>query len=89
MFRKATLPTPKSFGTTAIHAGQPADPQSGAVMVPISLSTTFAQESPGVTKVIKIKFPLYSQIFALLLQLRIYGLGLRLLKKWKSYKKRL
>jgi cystathionine gamma-lyase len=49
--------TPKSteshyggFGTKAIHAGQPADPTTGAVMPPISLSTTFAQASPGVTK---------------------------------------
>jgi len=40
----------KSFGTTAIHAGQPPDPQTGAVMVPISLSTTFHQSSPGVNK---------------------------------------
>jgi len=38
------------FGTTCIHAGQPSDPQTGAVMVPISLSTTYHQVSPGVTK---------------------------------------
>ncbi|MEZ5295269.1 MAG: hypothetical protein R2697_03040 [Ilumatobacteraceae bacterium] len=31
------------FETLAIHAGQPADPATGAVVVPISLSTTFAQ----------------------------------------------
>lgn len=36
------------FGTDAIHAGQPADPRTGAVVVPISLATTFKQESPGV-----------------------------------------
>jgi len=35
------------FGTRAIHAGQPADAQSGAVCVPISLATTYVQESPG------------------------------------------
>eukprot|EP01114_Cavostelium_apophysatum_P017627 TRINITY_DN528_c0_g2_i1.p1 TRINITY_DN528_c0_g2~~TRINITY_DN528_c0_g2_i1.p1 ORF type:complete len:433 (-),score=107.77 TRINITY_DN528_c0_g2_i1:35-1219(-) len=40
----------KGFGTLAIHAGQPADPQTGAVMIPISLSTTFHQASPGVNK---------------------------------------
>ncbi|MCG8555019.1 MAG: PLP-dependent aspartate aminotransferase family protein [Proteobacteria bacterium] len=33
--------------TLALHAGQPHDPQTGAVIPPISLSTTFAQEAPG------------------------------------------
>jgi cystathionine gamma-lyase len=47
---KAEVPAFPSFGTNAIHVGQPPDPQTGAVMVPISLSTTFAQESPGVLK---------------------------------------
>jgi cystathionine gamma-lyase len=37
------------FGTDAIHAGQEPDPHSGAVIIPISMSTTFAQKSPGVT----------------------------------------
>ncbi len=36
------------FETRAIHAGQPHDPVSGAVVVPISLATTFAQEQVGV-----------------------------------------
>ncbi len=36
-----------SIDTLAIHAGQPPDPTSGAVMVPIVLSSTFAQSSPG------------------------------------------
>jgi cystathionine gamma-synthase/cystathionine gamma-lyase len=36
-----------SFDTLAIHAGQPPEPVSGAVMTPIVLSSTFAQESPG------------------------------------------
>ncbi|MFO0762005.1 MAG: cystathionine gamma-synthase [Byssovorax sp.] len=36
-----------SFDTLAVHAGQPPDPSSGAVMTPIVLSSTFAQESPG------------------------------------------
>jgi O-acetylhomoserine/O-acetylserine sulfhydrylase-like pyridoxal-dependent enzyme len=39
------------FGTNCIHAGQPSDPQTGAVIPPISLSTTFHQESPGIKKV--------------------------------------
>jgi cystathionine gamma-lyase len=38
----------QGFGTKAIHAGQVADPSSGAVIIPISLSTTFQQQSPGV-----------------------------------------
>ncbi|MFP6684819.1 MAG: PLP-dependent transferase, partial [Polyangiaceae bacterium] len=36
-----------AMDTLAIHAGQEPDPHSGAVMVPIVLSSTFAQESPG------------------------------------------
>lgn len=36
------------FDTLAIHAAQPADPRTGAVMTPIVLSSTFAQTSPGV-----------------------------------------
>ncbi len=37
----------RGFETRAIHDGQPPDPSSGAVVTPISLATTFAQESPG------------------------------------------
>ncbi len=36
--------------TLAIHAGQSADPTSGAVMTPIVMSSTFAQDGPGVHK---------------------------------------
>jgi len=32
-----------------VHAGQKPDPNTGAVIIPISLSSTFAQTSPGVT----------------------------------------
>jgi len=39
-----------SFETRAIHAGQHPDPTTGAVMVPIYASSTYAQESPGVHK---------------------------------------
>ena len=39
--------TPPRFGTRAIHAGQPADPQTGAVITPIYATSTYAQESPG------------------------------------------
>ncbi|MCB9604667.1 MAG: cystathionine gamma-synthase [Sandaracinus sp.] len=34
----------------AIHAGQEPDPTTGAVMTPIVLASTFAQQSPGVHK---------------------------------------
>ncbi len=36
--------------TLVIHAGQEPDPLSGAVMPPIVLASTFAQQSPGVHK---------------------------------------
>eukprot|EP01125_Pyxidicula_operculata_P022946 TRINITY_DN9706_c0_g1_i1.p1 TRINITY_DN9706_c0_g1~~TRINITY_DN9706_c0_g1_i1.p1 ORF type:complete len:390 (-),score=89.94 TRINITY_DN9706_c0_g1_i1:40-1209(-) len=36
-----------NFNTKVIHAGQKADPITGAVTTPISLSTTFRQKSPG------------------------------------------
>ncbi len=35
------------FGTLAVHAGSPHDPVTGAVIEPISLSTTFAQTGAG------------------------------------------
>ncbi len=35
------------FDTRAVHAGQQPDPATGAVVTPISLSTTFAQEGVG------------------------------------------
>lgn len=38
------------FETRAIHAGQKADPTTGAVMTPIYTSSTYEQESPGVHK---------------------------------------
>ncbi|KAI9217951.1 Cys/Met metabolism PLP-dependent enzyme-domain-containing protein [Blastocladiella britannica] len=37
----------KSFGTDAVHAGAVADPVTGAVIPPISLSTTFKQKAAG------------------------------------------
>jgi cystathionine beta-lyase/cystathionine gamma-synthase len=39
-----------TLDTLAIHAGQHPDPVSGAVMPPIVLSTTFAQDGPGAHK---------------------------------------
>ncbi|CAH0001161.1 unnamed protein product [Clonostachys byssicola] len=46
-----TPPRPASpehgFGTLAVHAGAPLDPTTGAVIEPISLSTTFAQTAVG------------------------------------------
>lgn len=38
----------RGFGTRAVQAGSPHDPTTGAVIEPISLSTTFAQTSVGV-----------------------------------------
>ena len=38
------------FGTRTIHAGQSPDPTTGAVMPPVYLTSTFAQQSPGVHK---------------------------------------
>ena len=38
---------PPAFATRAIHAGQPADPQTGAVITPIYMTSTYAQDSPG------------------------------------------
>jgi cystathionine gamma-synthase len=35
------------FETRAIHAGQPADPVTGAVVPPVTLATTFAQDGVG------------------------------------------
>jgi cystathionine gamma-lyase len=39
-----------AFSTRTIHAGQYPDPSTGAVMVPIYATSTYAQESPGVHK---------------------------------------
>ncbi len=36
-----------SFDTRVIHGGQQPDPETGAVMVPIYTSSTYAQKSPG------------------------------------------
>ncbi|MCB9073871.1 MAG: cystathionine gamma-synthase [Bdellovibrionaceae bacterium] len=38
------------FSTRAIHAGQQPDPTTGAIMMPIYLTSTYVQESPGVHK---------------------------------------
>jgi len=38
----------RAFGTRVIHAGQSADPSTGAVMTPIYATSTYAQSSPGV-----------------------------------------
>lgn len=43
--------TPDGFGTRAIHVGSEADPQTGAVIPSISLSTTYKQDGVGHHKV--------------------------------------
>ena len=39
-----------NFSTRAIHAGQEPDKATGAVNVPVYLTSTYAQESVGVVK---------------------------------------
>src|SRR6202000_1021059 len=39
-----------AFATRTIHAGQHPDPTTGAGMVPIYATSTYAQQSPGVHK---------------------------------------
>lgn len=41
------MPTKGAFETLAIHAGQKADPSTGAVMTPIYQTSTFKQDSVG------------------------------------------
>ncbi len=45
-----SAPKDAKFGTLAIHAGQEPDPVTGAVMTPIYLTSTYAQEGPGAHK---------------------------------------
>jgi len=40
----------EGFATRAIHAGQPPDPATGAIMTPIYATSTYVQTSPGVHK---------------------------------------
>jgi len=40
-------PERPGFATRAIHAGQDPDPLTGAVVTPIQLASTFAQEAVG------------------------------------------
>lgn len=49
--RKKPLSYVDGFGTRAIHVGSEPDPSTGAVIPPISLSTTYKQDSVGNHKV--------------------------------------
>lgn len=40
-------PAPRGFATRAVHVGSEPDPETGAVVAPIHLATTFAMDSPG------------------------------------------
>jgi cystathionine gamma-lyase len=40
-------PNARGFATEAIHAGQDADPATGATVVPIYATSTYTQEAPG------------------------------------------
>lgn len=44
-------PEQDGFATRAIHVGSQPDPTTGAVIPPLSLSTTFAQAGVGTAKV--------------------------------------
>jgi O-acetylhomoserine/O-acetylserine sulfhydrylase-like pyridoxal-dependent enzyme len=48
LFATENMASLTSFATNSIHAGQPPDPITGGVCVPINLSTTFAQDNIGV-----------------------------------------
>lgn len=43
-------PGKPAFGTRVIHGGQSPDPTTGALMTPIYMNATYAQQSPGVNK---------------------------------------
>src|SRR6516164_7056292 len=43
----AVDPSSYGFATRAIHAGQDADPATGATVVPIYATSTYTQEGPG------------------------------------------
>ena len=45
-----TRPNILRFATRCVHGGQSPDPTTGAVMMPIYATSTYAQESPGVHK---------------------------------------
>ena len=45
-----TRPNQLDFATRCVHAGQEPDPTTGAVMMPIYTTSTYAQSSPGVHK---------------------------------------
>ncbi|MEM1451713.1 MAG: cystathionine gamma-synthase [Planctomycetota bacterium] len=44
------LPDDARFETRAIHAGQGPDPHNGAVMTPVYLTSTYAQDAPAVPR---------------------------------------
>jgi cystathionine gamma-synthase len=52
MHRHATMPPMDEdrFETLAVHAGGEPDPQTGAVVQPINMATTFKQDGVGVTR---------------------------------------
>ena len=42
------------FDTLAIHAGQPPDPTTGAIMTPVYLTSTYVQSGPGEHKGLRV-----------------------------------
>src|SRR5881227_2776029 len=47
MKRRSLMMDGYGFSTKAIHAGQEADPATGATVVPIYATSTYTQEAPG------------------------------------------
>jgi cystathionine gamma-lyase len=45
--RPGHVPSAARIETLAIHAGQPPEPRTGAVMTPVFLTSTYAQRGPG------------------------------------------
>lgn len=50
---------PKGFATLAVHLDHSNDAVTGAIMPPISLSTTFEQRSPGVPLGVRETFSMF------------------------------
>ena len=46
----ADTPDKTRFATKAVHAGQPPDPTTGAIMTPVYLTSTYVQDAPDVHK---------------------------------------
>ena len=71
-------PVEDGFGTRAIHVGSEPNVETGAVIPPISLSTTYKQEAVGVHKVRGHSYSIHLAGFAWGACMNTVGLCLRL-----------